>query len=94
MRRVVAVCLFGLVGALCAPSLGAEGPSVEEHGKSLRVRNAHYAVELSQANGGLVARLTDAAGRCLLDRFEIYTDSGLYPGRWWRFRRPRARAAR
>lgn len=80
VSRPRAGALFALV-VLAAMSARAEGPTLEALPGAWRVSNAHYAAVISRSGGGLLAELTDARGRRLLDRFEIYTDVGLYDGR-------------
>jgi hypothetical protein len=77
MRGRATRCVLVLLAPLCSAAAGG-GPTLQTGSDGWRVGNAHYRVELSKAGGGLVARLADASGHVLLDRFELYTDVGLY----------------
>ena len=63
---------------LSVPSACAGELTLSEAGAGWRIGNAHYTAEIAKASGGLLSRLADADGRVLLDRFEIYTDAGVY----------------
>lgn len=61
-------------GARCAPL-------VEELGNGVRVMTPHLVAEMTAANGGLVARVTDRAGTEVCLGQGIYTDWGIYAQR-------------
>ena len=77
--RVASLLLVPYVLSVLSACAGQLVLSEAENG--WRIRNAHYTAEIAKAAGGLMARLADAEGHVLLDRFEVYTDVGLYGAR-------------
>lgn len=74
--------LVALLFALLSCSLAhAADAVVEPLAKGWQIRTPHYSATVMGSGGGLLSSLSDAQGRPLLGRFDIYTDHGIFDGR-------------
>ena len=80
-RSTAPIFVALLLALLAGPRERGADVVVEPLAKGWQIRNAHYSAIVRGSGGGLLSSLSDPQGRPVLNRFDLYTDHGIFDGR-------------